>query len=135
MSNSQAMAQPAPSAPISSERDIVAHTINTGQIVQHTQLHFTVIVDSLEQLAERLGQPEGALRLSTSGALEAVAGQQVPLALPDNLLEAWRLLPRAVDAALELRRRAYAAWLVTQRPAAPPQAVAARQQYVPWLAG
>ena len=54
--------------------------------------------------------------------------------MSDNLLRAWHLLPQAVDASLEIRRRAYAAWLVTQQPIAPPQEIAARQQYVP-LAG
>ena len=88
----------------------------------------------MEQLAERLPQPASILRLSSSGTLEAVAGQQASLVLSDNLLEAWRLLPRAIDAEPELRRRAYAAWLVTQRPIAPLQEVATRQQYVP-LAG
>jgi energy-coupling factor transporter ATP-binding protein EcfA2 len=63
-----------------------------------------------------------------------VAGGQASLLLPANLLEALRLLPRAGDAPVDVRRRAYAAWLVTQRPTRPEQEVAARQRYIP-LAG
>ena len=92
-------------------------------------------MERLDQLAGILAQPDGTLRLSDSGNLEVMAGEQAPLLLPANLLEALRLLPRAGDAPVDVRRRAYAAWLVTQRPTAPQQEVAARERYIPWLAG
>jgi hypothetical protein len=102
------MAQPTPSGSIVSKRDIIAHTINTGQIAQHTHLTLNVIVERLDQLAGILAQADSTLRLSASGALEVAAGTQVPLSLSDNLLEALRLLSRADDASVDVRRRAYA---------------------------
>lgn len=128
------MSQLNASGSIESGRDMVAHTINTGHIEQHTHLTINVIVDRLDQLASVLAQPGGGLRLAASGALEAAVGEQAPLPLPGNLLEAFQLLPRAGDAPVDLRRRAYAACLVTQRPIDPPQEVAAREHYIP-LAG
>jgi NACHT domain len=128
------MPQPMSSSPISAERDIVAHTINTGQIEQHTHLTLNVIVERLDRLAGMLAQPDCTLRPSADGVLEVTAGQQAPLLLPDNLLEALYRLSRAVDAPVDVRRRAYAAWLVTQRPIMPEQEVAARERYIP-LAG
>jgi formylglycine-generating enzyme required for sulfatase activity len=113
---------------------MVAHTINTGHIEQHTHLTLNVIVERLDQLAEILNQPNSTLCTAASGALEVTAGQQTSLSLPANLQEALRLLPRAGDAPLMLRQRAYAAWLVTQHPMAPAQEVAARERYIP-LAG
>ncbi|RPJ39625.1 MAG: hypothetical protein EHM21_15505, partial [Chloroflexi bacterium] len=126
-----AMPEPTSSGAVNAERDIHAHTINTGQITQDTHLTLNVIVDRLDQLAGVLAHPNGTLRLSAGGSLEAVAGEQASLVLPVNLLEAFRQLPRASDASVDLRRQAYAAWLVTQRPTAPQQEVAARQHYIP----
>jgi formylglycine-generating enzyme required for sulfatase activity len=128
------MSQPIASDPISAESNIVAHVVNTGQIEQHTHLTLNVIVERLDQLAGVLAQPSGTPRFSASGDLEAVAGEQTPLLLPANLLEAFRQLPRAGDAPLDVRRRAYAVWLVTRHPKTPEQEVAARQHYIP-LAG
>jgi hypothetical protein len=45
------MPQPTSSGSIAAERDIFAHTINTGQIEQHTHLTLNVIVERLDQLA------------------------------------------------------------------------------------
>ena len=128
------MSQPIASGSIGAERDILAHVINTGQIEQHSHLTLNVIVERLDQLAEILAQPDSTLRLSGSENLQVMVGEQASLLLPANLLEAFRQLPRAGDAPVDLRRRAYAAWLVTQRPKGPPQEVAARQHYIP-LAG
>ena len=128
------MPQAPASGPIDVRGDLTAHTVNTGYIEKNTQLTLNVIVTSLEHLAAVLAQPDVAMRLSAHGGWEAAAGTQGALALSDNLLKAWHLLPQAVDASPEIRRRAYAAWLVTQQPIAPPQEIAARQQYVP-LAG
>jgi hypothetical protein len=128
------MVQPTSSGSLDAGRDINAGIINTGHIEQHTHLTLNVIVARLEQLARLLTQPDGTLHYAASGAPEVTAGQQTLLSLPTNLQEALRLLPRAVDASLELRQRAYAAWLVTQHPMAPAQEVAARERYVP-LAG
>jgi len=128
------MSQLTSSGSIDAARDIIAHTINTGQIEQHTHLTLNVIVERLDQLAEMLAQPDSTLRLSGSENLEVMVGEQASLLLPANLLGAFRLLPRAGDATVDLRRRAYAAWLVTQRPTGPQQEVAARQRYIP-LAG
>ncbi len=128
------MTTPTPSGPITAGRDIVAHTINTGHITQDTHLHIHVIEERLEQLAGLLAQPDATLQPSASGSLEVTARTHESLLLPENLLRAWHLLPQAVDARLELRRRAYAAWLLTQRPTRSSQEVAARQHYVP-LAG
>src|SRR5262245_29961270 len=125
------MQQTSASGPINAGRDINAHTVNTGSIEQHTQLTLNVIVTSLKHLGPVLAQPDAAVRLSTDGRREIAAGTPNALELSDNLLRAWHLLPQAVDASLEIRRRAYAAWLVTQQPIAPPQEIAARQQYVP----
>ncbi|MGE3536574.1 MAG: SUMF1/EgtB/PvdO family nonheme iron enzyme [Candidatus Tectimicrobiota bacterium] len=115
-------------------RDITAHTVNTGIIEQHTHLHLTVMTEHLEHLAASLAQPGAVLRPAANGGLDVVTETQAAWCVPGNLLEAWRLLPRAIDATLELRQRAYAAWLLTRQPAAPPQEVAARERYVP-LAG
>jgi hypothetical protein len=128
------MTTPTPSGPITAGRDIVARTINTGHITQDTHLHIHVIEERLEQLAGLLAQPDATLQPSASGSLQVTARTHESLLLPENLLRAWHLLPQAVDARLELRRRAYAAWLLTQRPTRPSQEVAARQHYVP-LAG
>jgi formylglycine-generating enzyme required for sulfatase activity len=128
------MPRPPISGPIASERDIIAHTVNTGHIEQHTHLTLNIITDRLDRLASLLAQPGSTVRLSASGEVEVAAADQASLALPHNLLEAWQLLPQAADAPLALRRRAYAAWLVTQRPDKPVQEVAAREHYVP-LAG
>ena len=89
------MPQPTSSGSIGAERDIHAHIINTGQITQDTHLTLNVIVERLDQLAGILAQPDGTLRLSAGGNLEAVAGEQASLLLPANLLEAFRLLPQA----------------------------------------
>src|SRR5882724_13436728 len=105
------MTTPTPSGPITTSRDIVAHTINTGHITQATHLHIHVIEERLEQLAGLLAQPDVTLQPSASGPLEVTAGTYAPLLLPENLLRAWHLLPQVVDAHPELRRRAYAAWL------------------------
>jgi hypothetical protein len=128
------MPQPTSSGSIDADRDIHAHTINTGQITQHTNLTLNVIVERMDQLAEILAHPDGTLHFAVRENLEAVAGEQAPLLLPANLLEALRLLPWAGDAPVDVRRRAYAAWLMTQRPTGPEQEVAARQRYLP-LAG
>ena len=88
------MPQPTSSGSISAERDIIANIINTGQITQNTHLTLNVIVERLDQLAGILAQPDGTLRLSAGGNLEAVAGEQASLLLPANLLTAFRLLPR-----------------------------------------
>jgi hypothetical protein len=111
-----------------------AHTVNTGYIEDNSRLTLNVIVTSLEHLGTVLAQPDAVVRLTTNGRREIASGTQDAVELSDNLLRAWHLLPQAVDASLEIRRRAYAAWLVTQQPIAPPQEIAARQQYVP-LAG
>jgi hypothetical protein len=125
------MPQAPASGPINAGRDINAHTVNTGYIEKNTRLTLNVIVTSLEHLAAVLAQPDVAVRLSADGRREIASGTQNALELSDNLLKAWHLLPQVVDASLEIRRRAYAAWLVTQQPIAPPQEIAARQQYVP----
>jgi formylglycine-generating enzyme required for sulfatase activity len=114
-------------------RDIVAHTINTGHIERTTNLTINVITDNIDRLTDLLGQPGGTVRHAATGILEAVAGNQT-LSLPADLLKGWELLRHAVDADADLRCRAYAAWLVTRRPQAPPQHVAARERYIP-LAG
>src|SRR4029453_4419894 len=121
------MTTPTSPGPITAGRDMVAHTINTGYITQHTHLHLHVIEERLEQLAGLLSQPDATLQPSASGALAVAGGTQDPLPLPENLLRAWPLLPQAEDARLELRRRAYAAWLLTQRPTRPLQEIAARE--------
>jgi len=128
------MQQAPASGPINVGRDIRAHTVNTGYVEQNTRLMLNVIVTSLDHLGAVLARPDVAVRLSADGRREIASGTQDALELSDNLLRAWHLLPQAVDASLEIRRRAYAAWLVTQQPIAPPQEIAARQQYVP-LAG
>src|SRR5262245_4759334 len=125
------MLQAPSSGSINAGRDMRAHTVNTGYIEQHTQLTLNVIVTSLEHLGTVLAQPDAAVRLSADGRREIASGTQDVVELSDNLLRAWHLLPQAIDASLEIRRRAYAAWLVTQQPIAPPQEIAARQQYVP----
>jgi formylglycine-generating enzyme required for sulfatase activity len=114
-------------------RDFFAHTINTGHIEQHTHLTIGVISDNIDHLTDLLGQPGGTIRPAETGDLEAIAGDRA-LPLPANLLKGWELLPHAADADAGLRCRAYAAWLVTRRPQAPPQHVAARERYIP-LAG
>jgi hypothetical protein len=124
------MPEPTSSGSINAERDVVAHTINTGQITQDTHLTLNVIVERLDQLTGVLSEPDGTLRLSDGGNLEAVAGERPSLLLPTNLLTAFRQLPQAYDAPDDVRRRAYAAWLVTQRPIMPEQEVAARQHYI-----
>jgi len=45
------MAQSTSSGAIVSERDIVAHTINTGQMTQHIHLHVTVMVGATGRAA------------------------------------------------------------------------------------
>ena len=114
-------------------RDIFAQTINTGHIEKHTNLTINVIGESIDRLTELLGQPGVEIRPAATSGFEAVAGDQT-LLLPTNLLEGLKLLPHASDAGTGLRCRAYAAWLVTRRPQAPPQHVAARERYIP-LAG
>ena len=51
------------SGPVSSERDIIAQTINTGQIEQRTELTINIIIERLDQLAELLQQPGSHLLL------------------------------------------------------------------------
>ncbi len=127
------MAQPGSSGDIEAGRDMYAHTINTGFIENRVELNINVIQARLDQLAELLARPEGRVCFTAEGRLEATAGGQASLPLPGNLLEAFQLLPQAADAGIDLRRRAYAAWLFTRQPRVP-QERAARQHYIP-LAG
>ena len=114
---------------IESGGSITAHDIITGLKIEN----LTVVLKAVDDLGRQVDQPHLGFRQGPEAGLEIVAGETPLLALPANVLEAFKLLPRRATTGLSAaeRQRLYAAWLVTRQPVNPPQRVAAREHYIP----
>ncbi|MCP4685464.1 MAG: SUMF1/EgtB/PvdO family nonheme iron enzyme, partial [bacterium] len=113
-------------ANVSSQRDIHSRDIITGLKIDN----LTVVMAGLDDLSRVINQGQSHFRLTDTGCLEALAGEQPRLSLPPHILEAFKQLSRATDLSPAERHRAYAGWLLTRRPQRPVQRVAARESYI-----
>jgi len=104
--------------------------INTGIIYNVTNVTLQAAEGVLDALAALLKHPNVSVRADTPDSLTFAAGDD-SLAIPPNMLTALNLFPRATDADLIFRQRAYAAYLVARRADKPDQRAAARDRYIP----
>ncbi|GAB4450869.1 MAG: hypothetical protein Fur0044_46340 [Anaerolineae bacterium] len=116
------------SGSVHAQGNLTARDIITGLKIDKVE----IVLTSLDDLARLAGRSEVKFKPHPDGGLELLGGNgQSLLALPSNLVQAFRQLPQAADLSLDHRYRCYAAWLLAYQPLNPPAAVAARDWYIP----
>ncbi|GAB4446636.1 MAG: hypothetical protein Kow0031_29270 [Anaerolineae bacterium] len=123
------MLNPSNTGAVSPTGDLSARDIITGLQIEN----LTIVLQAVDDLTGLLNQPDLRFQHSEAAGLALFSGEEPLLALPPNLLQAIKRLPREATRGLtpSERHRLYAAGLVTRQPLSPPQRVAARQHYIP----